>query len=94
MLQLQAALAAKNISPSSTPVSTSDFLDALTSDFGAAPLLYCQQGGGQDYINEVSDEYVTSSCSLCCHHLLSPYFILNGGLARWQTHDSPHMSAA
>lgn len=76
-LQLQAALAAKNISPSSTPVSTSDFLDALTSDFGAAPLLYCQQGGGQDYINEVSDKDVTSSCSIaipiCCHHISSQW---------------------
>ncbi|KAK9916322.1 hypothetical protein WJX75_001236 [Coccomyxa subellipsoidea] len=50
---ISAALAAKNILPSSTPVSTSDFLDALTSDFGAAPLLYCQQGGGQDFINEI-----------------------------------------
>ncbi len=33
-------------------MSRSDFLDALEADFGVRPLLYCQGGGGKDYINE------------------------------------------
>ncbi|EIE22164.1 ribonuclease T2 [Coccomyxa subellipsoidea C-169] len=50
---IAAALAAKGIQPSETPVSRSDFLDALEADFGVRPLLYCQGGGGKDYINEI-----------------------------------------
>lgn len=55
---LQAALADANITPSNNPVSTSDFEAALTSKFGAAPLLYCQRGGSNDFINEVNGSSV------------------------------------
>ena len=51
---LQGALKDANIVPSSNKVATSDFLQALTSKFGFAPLLFCDEDrSGNRYIDSV-----------------------------------------
>ena len=76
---VQAALSAAGIEPSEDPVSTSDFEDALRASFGVTPYLYCEHGGGRDYINEVlhrglhfvhiaaaSTTCITANCQCLC----------------------------
>ena len=67
---VQAALSAAGIEPSEDPVSTSDFEDALRASFGVTPYLYCEHGGGRDYINEVLDQ-VHALCSSQQHQTLA-----------------------
>ena len=65
MCVVQGALKDANIIPSSNEVSTSDFLQALTSKFGSAPILFCDEDrSGNRYIDSVRCLRLSSSASV------------------------------
>ena len=54
MHAVQGALKEANVVPSKDPVSTDDFLNALTTKFGFTPILFCEEDrSGNKYIGSV-----------------------------------------
>ena len=54
MHDVQGALKEANIVPSKDPVSTNDFLNALTTKFRFPPILFCDEDrSGNKYIDSV-----------------------------------------
>ena len=64
---MQGALKDANIVPSGNEVSTSDFLQALTSKFGSEPILFCDEDrSGNRYIDSVRRPRLPCQPLLCC----------------------------
>ena len=68
---LQGALRAASIVPSNDEVSTSDFLAALTQQFGYEPILFCDEDrSGNTYIDSVRCTAVLQRPATLVHPLI------------------------